>query len=309
MNKKKIIFISIGLLLIIIVGLWIGGIIPKFIARVAAEKYLKTNLPKKQFEYVGIEWASVFDGYIIRFKDEKEKEIGFIMNDKYLPVFVGQGIFVIEEDYRKEFGEKIDNLPTITEYEFVAEIIEVNENNVILKPDANSREIKSGDRISVGITRPTNRSNDFYVVGNKIKITYDGTIMESYPAQINAIKIEPVNENNWDANKVNIKIKEGTLTNNGAKIIITDKNNKPISWGVDFLIEEKKGEQWELVPQKAEITWIAIAMMPNENGISELDCNWNPLYGELKDGTYRIVKNSYSQQYKKVYSEPFTIEN
>ena len=43
------------------------------------------------------------------------------------------------------------------------------------------------------ITRPTNGTNDFYVVGNKIKITYNGTIMESYPAQIVATEIKLVN--------------------------------------------------------------------------------------------------------------------
>ena len=52
------------------------------------------------------------------------------------------------------------------------------------------REIKSSDKISVNITRPTNGTNDFYVIGNKVKITYNGEIMETYPAQIIASKVE-----------------------------------------------------------------------------------------------------------------------
>ena len=44
----------------------------------------------------------------------------------------------------------------------------------------------------MSITRPTNGINDFYVVGNRVKITYNGMIMESYPAQIFATKIELV---------------------------------------------------------------------------------------------------------------------
>ena len=44
----------------------------------------------------------------------------------------------------------------------------------------------------MSITRTTNGINDFYVVGNKVKITYNGMIMESYPAQIIATKIELV---------------------------------------------------------------------------------------------------------------------
>ena len=43
------------------------------------------------------------------------------------------------------------------------------------------------------ITRPTNGTNDFYVKGNKVRITYNGVIMEAYPAQIVATKIELAN--------------------------------------------------------------------------------------------------------------------
>ena len=42
------------------------------------------------------------------------------------------------------------------------------------------------------ITRPTNGTKDFFVVGNKVKISYNGMIMESYPAQIVAEKVELV---------------------------------------------------------------------------------------------------------------------
>ena len=109
MSKKKIIIITIILILLIVVGLWIGGIIPKCIARIVATNYLKNNFPKKQFEYVGIEWSSSFDGYILRFKDEKENEAGFIINGKYLPISVGQGMNAIEQNYREEFGGEKEN--------------------------------------------------------------------------------------------------------------------------------------------------------------------------------------------------------
>ena len=35
-------------------------------------------------------------------------------------------------------------------------------------------------------------NNDFYVVGNKVRVTYNGFVNESYPAQIDAIKVELV---------------------------------------------------------------------------------------------------------------------
>ena len=94
----------------------------------------------------------------------------------------------VDEHY--SYLNSSDYVPTEATYEFVAEIIETHENFIIVKPDANSREIKSSDKISVNITRPTNGTNDFYVIGNKVKITYNGEIMETYPAQIIASKVE-----------------------------------------------------------------------------------------------------------------------
>lgn len=47
MNKKKIIIIIVSIILLTVIGLWIGGIIPKAIARTVATNYLKSNFPKK----------------------------------------------------------------------------------------------------------------------------------------------------------------------------------------------------------------------------------------------------------------------
>lgn len=87
------------------------------------------------------------------------------------------------EDYKKIEEEQ---------YEFVATIIGAYDSYILVEPEEGTNERKSCDKISMGITRPTNGTNDFYVVGNKVKITYNGMIMESYPAQIIATKIELV---------------------------------------------------------------------------------------------------------------------
>lgn len=105
MNKKKIIIITIISILVIIVGLWISGIIPKQIARVSATSYLKKNFPKMQLEYVDIEWSSSFGAYSIRFKDQNDEIHGFLMNNKYFPINIGQGLFGFEEEYRAKYGE------------------------------------------------------------------------------------------------------------------------------------------------------------------------------------------------------------
>ena len=89
----------------------------------------------------------------------------------------------VDEDYKKLEEEK---------YEFVATIIGVYGSSILVEPEEGTNERKSSDKISISITRPTNGTNDFYVKGNKVKITYNGIIMESYPAQIVVTKIELV---------------------------------------------------------------------------------------------------------------------
>lgn len=104
MNKRKrnIIIVAV-IILFVIFALWISGIIPKQIARISATHYLKKNLSKKQFEYLDVEWNPSFGGYSIRFRDENGEIVGFIMNNKYFPIGVGQGMFALEESYRVEY--------------------------------------------------------------------------------------------------------------------------------------------------------------------------------------------------------------
>lgn len=129
------------------------------------------------------------------------QDISFFETNKYIAI-INYGLDKSESEEVIDFvktiniienSDKTENLSMENEYEFIAEIIEAKEKSIIVKPDANSKEIKSCDKISIGITRPTNGTNDFYVVGNKVKITYNGIIMESYPAQIIATKIELAN--------------------------------------------------------------------------------------------------------------------
>lgn len=78
---------------------------------------------------------------------------------------------------------------TITNTYFNGTVVEVGKTYIIVEPDEESNEKKSSDKISIG----TNEWNSEFIVGNRVKIIYDGTIMESYPAQIDAIDIELIN--------------------------------------------------------------------------------------------------------------------
>ena len=74
---------------------------------------------------------------------------------------------------------------------FNATVLENNGNSILVEPEEGSCELKSSDKIAVRV--PENgglKDLSEFTEGSKVKITYDGIIMESYPAQINAFKVE-----------------------------------------------------------------------------------------------------------------------
>ena len=121
MNKKRIIIVAIILTLAVIVGLWASGIIPKQIAKICATNYLKKNFPKAQLEYVDIEWSPSYGGYLIRFKDENNKIHSFIINNKYFPIKLGQGVFAFREEYTEKY-DKVEWDTDIGDYRVIKKI-------------------------------------------------------------------------------------------------------------------------------------------------------------------------------------------
>lgn len=91
---------------------------------------------------------------------------------------------------------------------FYGTIIEYKANNIIVEPREGENIRKSADKISINIGKD---SDVVYMVGTNVKITYDGTIMESYPAQVKATKIELKSAENFE-------LKFSKKSNSGSKI-------------------------------------------------------------------------------------------
>lgn len=97
------------------------------------------------------------------------------------------------EDFNFEV-ENINSIPVETEnlgkkeYSFYGTITQVEENLFFVKPDENEEIRKSTDLIMVGKLKL--ETNVKFEIGEEIKITYDGDVMDTYPAQIKAIKYE-----------------------------------------------------------------------------------------------------------------------
>ena len=103
---------------------------------------------------------------------------------------------------------------------------------------------------------------------------------------------------------ISISIKEGTLTNTSATIIIKDTTNKNYSYDDEFYIEKKTDNKWKKL--KCNNCWFNLPVYRvNENKILELSCNWELMYGELEKGKYKLVKKVDSKE----ISIEFTINN
>jgi len=134
--------------------------------------------------YYGLGYKVIMEKTISAEYGKTLVKVEMYMFDKFITGAIADTSSSVDENHIKIEEEQ---------YEFVATIIGVYGSSILVEPEEGTNERKSSDKISMGISRPTNGINDFYVVGNKVKITYNGMIMESYPAQIIATKIELAN--------------------------------------------------------------------------------------------------------------------
>lgn len=89
-----------------------------------------------------------------------------------------------------ESGEQIED----TKPSFLACIVGLKNETMIVTPLEDEEINKSADMISFSIKDITDEQKQNYIIGQKVKITYTGYIRESYPAQIDAVSIEIINE-------------------------------------------------------------------------------------------------------------------
>ncbi len=94
-----------------------------------------------------------------------------------------------ERDTNKTNDNGSDDL--LEEVVFDATVIDAS-GLLLVTPVEGSSELRSADKISVSIK--LDDTSD-YKAGDLVRITYDGRIAESYPAQIWASKIEPIGRN------------------------------------------------------------------------------------------------------------------
>ena len=130
-----------------------------------------------------------------------------------------------------------------------------------------------------------------------------------------------VNKNEFDIGKesnieivekgVTLSIKENTLTNTGATLVLKNDSEVDVQYGNPYEIEIKKDGEWHKINVELNFTLPAFILKPNET--KEWEFSWENGYGELASGNYRIIKSIDVEQedgtYKSFYvSAEFTIE-
>lgn len=90
-----------------------------------------------------------------------------------------------------------------------------------------------------------------------------------------------------------LEVKEDTRTSNGATFIIKNNTNDEYAYGEPYIIEKFENQSWKEIDTltKEPLTWNAILYNLKPKEEREININWSYGYGNLKSGTYRLVKN------------------
>lgn len=110
---------------------------------------------------------------------------------------------------------------------------------------------------------------------------------------------------------VSLTVKENTLTDTGATLILKNDSDVDVQYGNPYELEIKKGGQWYKINVELNFTLPAFLLKSKET--KELELNWETGYGKLVSGDYRIIKSidleKEDQTFETFYvSAEFTIE-
>ena len=105
-----------------------------------------------------------------------------------------------------------------------------------------------------------------------------------------------VNGNKYELGKylknTSMIIKEGTLTDTGCTIIITDtEKEEKHTYGEDYDIYVYKDDKWKSL-RTGDGWHNLIGYLVNKDNKLEMDINWESAYGKLEPGKYKLVKEA-----------------
>ena len=105
-------------------------------------------------------------------------------------------------------------------------------------------------------------------------------------------------------NDVIMTIKEGTLTNKSATLVLTNNSDKNFQYGNPYEIEIKKDGEWHKINVELDFDLPAFQLSSKES--KEIELDWENGYGKLAKGTYRIIKGI-NYEYEEGKYETFNV--
>lgn len=114
---------------------------------------------------------------------------------------------------------------------------------------------------------------------------------------IDADRIVKPNENKEQKNagSVLMEVKEDTRSSKGATFIIKNATDEEYAYGPTYTIERFENQAWKEIDTLTgePLTWNSIVYSIKSHEEKEFIIDWSLGYGELKSGTYRLVKSDF----------------
>lgn len=114
-------------------------------------------------------------------------------------------------------------------------------------------------------------------------------VMTGWGKQKNEFDIGNKSDIKISQNDVIMTIKEWTLTNKSATLVLTNNSDKNFQYGNTYEIEIKKDGEWHKINVELNFDIPAFPLSSKES--KEIELNWENGYGKLAKGTYRIIKD------------------
>lgn len=103
---RKVMYILATSCIVLLILLWVGGIIPKQIAKSYSVDFMNTNYSEMKLEFIDVEWDDDYESYAVKFKDKESKTYRCLISPEYFPISLGQGIYEINNAYIENFKDK-----------------------------------------------------------------------------------------------------------------------------------------------------------------------------------------------------------
>lgn len=180
-------------------------------------------------------------------------------------------------------------------------IAKQNLNQVLETAEQNSKltaeisDLKEKNSIST-ITNSTNTAN--MTMPNTNVVVNNTTIPQN--------EVPEERDYSIDIDKVTIEVDKSTISSKSISIIIINNNENELTYGEEFKIQKNVDGEWKNLDYLPNAIWNAMAYVTKGNSQTNKKLNIENYYGELENGTYRVVKPIFDGT--SIYSDEFEIK-